>query len=131
MLRRLPPWILGLSLVGCKASGSAVDGGAADAGNTPGLLALASCTDGLVGLRISCDGTQSSDAGGRTLLYAWSGTGTPNGSTQTPTRTGPTFSFAPTARGTPAITLRVTTPHGGSPPAKGGGAAPTVAAPSS
>jgi hypothetical protein len=119
-------WMVVLSLTGCKASHPGVDlGGGPDGGNTPGLTAVATCTDGLVGLRISCDGKQSADSAGRTLTYAWSVTGVPNGSTDASTGTGPTFSFAPQFGGTYEITLVVSTSDGAS-VVKAGALAETV-----
>src|SRR5437667_459349 len=116
------------SLAGCKSSQSGVDGGGGGSGggNTPGLTAAASCTDGLVGLRISCDGKQSSDAGGRSLAFAWSVTGTPDGKPDTSAGNGPTFSFAPAVGGTYEVTLVVTTADGGSALTKAGALAETV-----
>ncbi|MDB4966138.1 MAG: hypothetical protein JWN44_1827 [Myxococcales bacterium] len=124
---RLHPWIVVLSLVGCKASHPGVDlGSTPDGGNTPGLTAVASCTEGLVGLRISCDGQQSSDAAGRALTFAWSVTGTPDKSTDSSTGSGSSFSFAPKIGGTYEVTLVVSNSDGGSSIAKAGALADTV-----
>ncbi|HEX6837446.1 MAG TPA: PKD domain-containing protein, partial [Polyangia bacterium] len=89
------------------------------------IMAVATCQDAVVGLRITCDGTQSSDAMGRALTYAWAVTGTP-GAPDASTGSGPTFSFAPAAAGTYEVTLTVSVADGESNFAKAGAAATAI-----
>ena len=53
-----------VALAGCKSpsSGGGDGGGGGGGGMTSGaIMAIATCQDAVVGLRISCDGTQSAD----------------------------------------------------------------------
>ena len=87
---------------------------------------LATCSDGVVGLHITCDGTQSTDSNGRTLSFAWAITGSPGTPAQTATGTGPTFSFVPQLGGTYEVTLTVSTPDGASASSKAGAGATAI-----
>lgn len=114
-----------MGLVGCKSSsgGGADGGGGSGGGMTSGaIMAVATCQDAVVGLRISCDGTQSSDSKGRALTYSWAVTGTP-GAPDASTGTGATFSFTPATAGTYEVTLTVSVAGGDSNFAKAGAAA--------
>ena len=116
-------------VAGCKSSstGGGDGGGGSGGGGTisGAIMAVATCQDAVVGLRITCDGTQSSDAMGRPLTYAWAVTGTP-GAPDSSTGSGPTFSFAPAAAGTYEVTLTVSVADGESNFAKAGAAATAV-----
>src|SRR5262245_1593278 len=98
-------------VAGCKSSGTGNgDGGGGSGGGnvSASIMAVATCQDAIVGLRISCDGSQSSDSKGRTLGFSWAVTGAPSGGEDTSTGNGPSFSFAPKLAGTYEITLTVT-----------------------
>jgi len=115
-------------MVGCKGSsaGGNDGGGGSGGGNvSASIMAVASCQDAIVGLRISCDGTQSSDSMGRPLSYSWAVTGTPDKPDPT-MGTGATFSFAPATGGTYEITLTVSVANGDSNFAKAGAAATAI-----
>src|SRR5262245_8792655 len=109
-------WVTLLFVAGCRggATGGNDGGGGASGGGGGGNapLAVASCSDAVVGLRIACDGTQSSDPAGRALSYAWSLTGWPAPTPQMASGSGSTFSFAPAVGGTYEVTLTVSTPDG-------------------
>lgn len=120
--------ILLVAVVGCKSSStSGKDGGGGGGGGvtSAAIMAVATCQDAIVGLRISCDGTQSSDAMGRTLSYAWAVTGTP-GAPDPSVGSGATFSFAPTTAGTYEVTLTVSVAGGDSNFAKAGASATSI-----
>jgi Tol biopolymer transport system component len=117
-----------LSVAGCKFSMTGTDGGGGSGGGgttSAAIMAVATCEDAIVGLRISCDGTQSRDAQGRTLMYSWAVTGTP-GAPDATTGTGPTFSFAPSVAGTYEVTLTVSTADGDTNFAKAGASATAI-----
>ena len=117
-----------LCVAGCKSSsnGGGDGGGGSGGGTTSGaIMAIASCQDAVVGLRISCDGTQSTDSRGRALSYSWAVTMTP-GAPDSSTGTGATFSFAPATAGTYEITLTVSVADGESNFAKAGASAIAV-----
>lgn len=122
---------LGLVLIvvgGCKGSGNGgSDGGGGSGGGmtSPAITAVATCQDAVVGLRIRCDGSQSSDSMGRALSFAWAITGTP-GAPDATTGTGASFSFAPALAGTYEVTLTVSTADGASNFAKAGVAATAI-----
>src|SRR4051812_43666427 len=100
-MRRYAPLLM-LCVIGCKGSATSTgDGGGGSGGGnvSPSIMAVASCQDAIVGLRISCDGTQSSDSMGRPLTFAWAVTGTP-GAPDPTTGSSATFSFAPATAGT-------------------------------
>jgi len=121
--------ILIVLVAGCKGSttsGNDGGGGGGGGGMVSGAItAIASCQDAIVGLRISCDGTQSSDSMGRALTYSWAVTGTP-GAPEAATGSGATFSFAPAVAGTYEITLTVSVAGGDSNFAKAGAAATSI-----
>jgi hypothetical protein len=117
-----------LSVAGCKgAATSGQDGGGGGGGGmvSSAIMAVATCSDAIVGLRIACDGTQSSDAMGRPLTYAWAVTMSP-GAPDPSTGSNATFSFAPTTAGTYEITLTVSVAGGDSNFAKAGAAATAI-----
>ncbi|MCU1281139.1 MAG: hypothetical protein JWM53_4685 [bacterium] len=118
-----------LCVAGCKGSSSGQgDGGGGSGGGgviSGSIMAVASCADAIVGLRIACDGSQSSDTMGRTLSFAWAVTSTP-GAPDPSTGTGPSFSFAPATAGTYEITLTVSVAGGDSNFAKAGAAATAI-----
>ena len=127
-LMRLYGLILLICVAGCKSSSATNgDGGGGGGGGpvSPAITAVATCQDAIVGLRISCDGSQSSDSMGRTLSFAWAVTGTP-GAPDPSTGTGGSFSFAPALAGTYEITLTVSTADGASNFAKAGAAATAI-----
>src|SRR5947209_16624548 len=90
--------ILLVAVAGCKGSSSGATAGGGGSGGggmvSAAIAAVATCQDAIVGLRISCDGSGSSDAMGRPLTYAWAVTQTP-GAPDASTGSGATFSFAP------------------------------------
>ncbi len=103
-----------LCLAGCKQSGGASGdgGGGAGGGNvSAAIMAVATCQDAVVGLRIACDGSQSSDTMGRPLTFSWAVTMTP-GAPDASNGNGPSFSFAPAQAGVYQITLTVSVPDG-------------------
>jgi hypothetical protein len=122
-------FVLVLGVAGCKSSAAPHgDGGAGGGGGgmpSAAIMAVASCTDAVVGLRIACDGSQSSDAMGRSLAFAWAVTGTP-GAADATVGSGPSFSFAPALAGTYQVTLTVSTADGASNFAKAGAAATAI-----
>ena len=128
---RLYGLVVLLCVVGCKSSSTGGgDGGGGTGGGGGGMTsgaisAVASCQDAVVGLRIACDGSQSSDSMGRALSYAWAVTGTP-GAPDSSTGSGPSFSFAPAVAGTYEVTLTVSVADGESNFAKAGAAATAV-----
>ncbi len=123
---RLYAWTLLLCMAGCKSSSSGGGDGGTDGGvRSTAITVVANCQDAYVGLRISCDGSQSADAMGRALRYAWAVTGTP-GAPDGSTGSGPSFSFAPDVAGTYEITLTVSTNDGASNFVKAGAAALSV-----
>lgn len=114
---------------GCKNNGSGNGDGGGGAGGgsvSPSIMAIANCEDAVVGLRISCDGSQSSDSKGRPLAFAWAVTQTPSGTPDSSTGNGPSFSFAPAAAGTYEITLTVSVSGGDSNFTKVGASATAV-----
>jgi MYXO-CTERM domain-containing protein len=118
-----------LCIAGCKSSSNGGgDGGGGSGGGgmiSGAIMAVASCQDAIVGLRIACDGSQSSDSMGRTLSFAWAVTGTP-GAPDPSTGTSSSFSFAPAAAGTYEVTLTVSVAGGDSNFAKAGAAATAI-----
>ncbi|HEX8953197.1 MAG TPA: PKD domain-containing protein, partial [Polyangia bacterium] len=128
-MMRLSCMVVLACMAGCKsASMGGHDGGGGSGGGgmlSGAIMAVASCQGAIVGLRISCDGTQSSDSMGRPLGYAWAVTGTP-GAPDPSTGTGATFSFAPATAGTYEVTLTVSVADGESNFAKAGVAATAV-----
>jgi hypothetical protein len=116
-----------LCVAGCKnGSTGGSDGGGGGGGMTSGaIMAVATCQDAIVGLRIACDGSQSSDSMGRTLSFSWAVTATP-GAPDPTTGSSSSFSFAPAAAGTYEITLTVSVAGGDSNFAKVGAAATAI-----
>ncbi len=116
-----------LCVAGCKKpSTGGTDGGGGGGGMTsPAITAIATCQDAIVGLRIACDGSQSSDSMGRTLSFAWAVTGTP-GAPDPTTGSSSSFSFAPATAGTYEVTLTVSVANGDSNFAKAGAAATAI-----
>ena len=103
-----------LCVAGCKSAGGGGGdgGGGAGGGNlSAAITAVATCQDAVVGLRIQCDGSQSSDSMGRPLTFAWAVTMTP-GAPDGSTGSGPSFSFAPAQAGAYRITLTASVPDG-------------------
>src|SRR5437588_12668946 len=99
-----------LCIAGCKnpSTGGTDGGGGGGGGGTisGAIMAVATCQDAIVGLRIACDGSQSSDSMGRTLSFAWAVTGTP-GAPDPSTGSSSSFSFAPAAAGGDEVRLPV------------------------
>ncbi len=126
---RLYSLILMLCVAGCKSSstGNHDGGGGGGGGGTisGAIMAVATCQDAIVGLRITCDGSQSSDAMGRSLSFAWAVTMTP-GAPDPSTGSGPSFSFSPATAGTYEVTLTVSVAGGDSNFAKAGAAATAI-----
>jgi hypothetical protein len=126
-MRRYAPLLI-LCLAGCKGSsnGNGDGGGGSGGGNvSASIMAVATCQDAVVGQRISCDGSQSSDSKGRPLTFAWAVTGTP-GAPDTSTGSSPSFSFAPAIAGTYEITLTVSVSGGDSNFSKVGASATAI-----
>lgn len=121
--------ILLCCVVGCKSNGTGNGDGGGGSGGGPisaSIMALANCEDAVVGLRISCDGSQSSDSKGRPLTFSWAVTQTPGGTPDSSMGSGPTFEFAPTQAGTYEITLTVSVANGDSNFTKVGASATAV-----
>jgi MYXO-CTERM domain-containing protein len=106
---RLHGLILLMCVAGCKSSDTGGGGGSGGGGGgnvSASIMAIATCEDAVVGQRINCDGSQSSDSRGRPLTFAWAVTMTP-GAPDPSTGNGPSFAFAPALAGTYEVTLTV------------------------
>ena len=105
-----------LCVAGCKSGGgSAGDGGGGGGGGnvSPTIMAVATCADAVVGLRIECDGSQSSDSMGRPLTFAWTAVTMMAGGVQNvASGSGPSFAFVPTQATEYLVTLVVSVPDG-------------------
>ncbi|HWE31399.1 MAG TPA: PKD domain-containing protein [Polyangia bacterium] len=95
-------------VAGCKGSStSGQDGGGGGGGMvSSAITAVATCQDAVIGFRISCDASQSSDAMGRSLTFSW------QVAQQSSTGSGATFSFPPLLAGGYDVTLTATAPDG-------------------